>query len=169
VVFRMEQRHFFPKSPLGIEGRNNGVGDCEYVWELFSHVGRDREFLAGPLIPSAEFDFDLGSDVGCVLKRVWIGEQKRHFLSSFRGRLKLPSGLPNDGFKALRQLPEEEGSARPPSLRSTRPRKHQQLLESGTLKVTDDAFALTAAEYRDISFLSWLLQQQVTRTLVNRK
>ena len=62
--------------------------------------------LAGPLIASAEFDFDLGSDVGCVLKRVWIGEQQRHFLSSFRGRLKLPSGLPHDGFKSLRQLRE---------------------------------------------------------------
>src|SRR5664279_5366682 len=95
----MEQRYFLPKSPLGIEDRNNGVGDCEYLWELFSHVGGDRELLAGPLIPSAEFDFDLGSDVGCVLKSVWIGEQQRRFLASFRGRLKLPSGLPNDGFK----------------------------------------------------------------------
>jgi hypothetical protein len=43
------------------------------------------------------------------------------------------------------------------------------IAESGSSKVTDDAFALTAADYRDISFLPWLPQQQVTRTLVNRK
>jgi hypothetical protein len=43
------------------------------------------------------------------------------------------------------------------------------IAESGSSKVTDDAFALTAADYRDISFPSWLLQQQVTRTLVNWK
>jgi hypothetical protein len=52
VIFylsRLERRVPDPKL-LNLESAlaETGVGDCEY--ELFSHVGGDREFLAGPLI-----------------------------------------------------------------------------------------------------------------------
>src|SRR5580704_5851450 len=57
--------------------------------------------LAGPLIASAEFDFDLGPEVSRVLKGVGIGEQKGHFFSRFCGRLQTPSGLTNHGCKTL--------------------------------------------------------------------